>query len=516
MARAACFVLVAALYVLALPYHPGLRSPNELSRLWQTRALVDFQTLDLNNAIRAYGYVGDLSRFQGKLYPSKAPLLSFAAVPIYKTLSVLRGGPRAVDEVELVYWSRFFLTVLPTLGMLILLWRLLSAFLSRTLVDALVVTYALGTLAFSYSLLFMSHQATAVLLFCGFYALWRCGRGDWGPWGYVTAGMACGAALAAEYTSAIGIVGLVFYALLLQLDEAPEQRWSGLLSRAGLATLGAAPFVAALLVYHWKAFGHPLHSGYLHLNDAAYQGWHVGGFLGIKTPDPRAFVLSLFSPLRGLLTLSPVLALCLLGFPALWRDAATRTLTFFLALLLAMYGYFTSSFSYDSWGWTTGPRHLTGLVPFLILPLGMAFKSWEKSPRKLGIAAGLAAASIAVTGLLTGVNYIPDGVTSPVFGFALPLYQSGLTPPTQLARWVAQPLGGWLWLGGLGAAALLTPRLFFTRKHRGKGTLFAYATCALYLGLLAAVPKNAEADRGAVGHLKSVWLLKPGQRLDRR
>ena len=51
----------------------------------QTRALVDFGELSLNRAIRVYGPVGDLSIFEGRLYPSKAPLMSFAAVPAFTT-----------------------------------------------------------------------------------------------------------------------------------------------------------------------------------------------------------------------------------------------------------------------------------------------------------------------------------------------------------------------------------------------------------------------------------------------
>jgi hypothetical protein len=509
------FVLVVALYVLAIPYHPGLRSPNELCRLWQTRALVDFKTLSLNQAIRAYGPVGDLSRFEGKLYPSKAPLLSFAAVPIYKALSVLRGGSANVNEVELVVWSRFFLTVLPTLALLLLLWRFLSAYLSRPLVDGLVGTYALGTLAFSYSLLFMSHQATAVLLFCGFYALWRCGRGDWGPGGYLTAGACAGAALAAEYTSALGIVALAFYGLLLHLDESPEGRWSGLLKSAGLAALGALPFVAALLLYHWRVFGHPLHTGYLHLNDAAYQPWHLGGFLGIRTPDTRAFLLSFFSPLRGFFTLSPFLALAFFGFAGLWRDPSSRPQVLFVVLLTAMYAYFTSSFSYDSWGWTTGPRHLTGWVPFLLLPVGMTFRALEGKPLLQGIAAGLCLVSMLVTGMLTGVNYIPDSVTSPVFGFAAILYKSGFTPPTWLARVLPNPRAGGIWLGMLVLAALLTTGRFVPWKNPRKVWVPALVTCVLYLGMLALLPRSSKADEGAVGHLESVWLIRPGQYLPR-
>src|SRR4051812_41360619 len=101
------FWLVAALYVTAFPYHPGLRSPNELCRLWQARAIVEYGTLHLNQTLKDFGYVGDLSVKEGLYYPSKAPLLSLLAVPIYKLLSLWGGGYRyAVPELPLVYWSR--------------------------------------------------------------------------------------------------------------------------------------------------------------------------------------------------------------------------------------------------------------------------------------------------------------------------------------------------------------------------------------------------------------------------
>jgi len=52
--------LVAVMYLLVFPYHPKLRSPNELCRLWQARALVEDHTLSINGALQRYGYVGDL------------------------------------------------------------------------------------------------------------------------------------------------------------------------------------------------------------------------------------------------------------------------------------------------------------------------------------------------------------------------------------------------------------------------------------------------------------------------
>ena len=328
--RRVVFGSVIALYVLAFPYHPGLRSPNELCRLHQTRALVEYGTIDINQAVRDFGMVGDLSKRDGKLYPSKAPLLSFAAVPLYWVLKLFGGGHlQAVPELPLVFWSRFFLTVLPTLGMLVLVRRFLRAYVSDEIAIGLTATYALGSLAFSYSLLFMSHQTTAVLVFAAFYVLWRVLRGDWGAkgtvryrGGLVLAGALCGATVAAEYTGALPVVAVVLYgviAMLLKRELPLRSRLLEIGEAAGLATLGALPFVLGLMAYHDAAFGHPLHSGYKYLNDPQYQPWHMGGFLGIRFPDPRAFALSFFSPLRGLFVLAPAWLLALPGVALLWR-----------------------------------------------------------------------------------------------------------------------------------------------------------------------------------------------------
>jgi hypothetical protein len=522
----AVWAALLALYVLLFPYHPGLRSPNELCRLWQTRALVEYGTLDINGALRDYGYVGDLSVKDGKYYPSKAPLLSFAAVPLYATLRALGGGHRhAVPEVPLVFFSRLLLTVLPTLLMLWLVRRYLRAHLAPPVADALTVTYGLGSLAFSYSLLFMSHQTTAVLLFGGFYALWRCARGEWRERGYLVAGACAGATVAAEYTGALGVLGLVLYAVLtLAFQQAPaRERWVRLGRAAGLATLGALPFVVALMLYHQATFGHPLTTGYKYLNDAAYQPWHLGGFLGIRTPDPRAFALSFFSPLRGLFTLSPFLLLALPGLALLkYRrgDAAPeqRAAAWMTAALLAGYTYFTSSFSYDSWGWTTGPRHLTGLVPFLLLPAGLWLERLRASGRRwaLGTLAMLCAASIVTTGVATFVNYIPDDVSNAVGGLALPLLGAGFFPSGVLSfLGLPQPAAGALLLAVLlavaawvyGALARAPGRRWPAPMALGAGL----ATLVLLATAHALSTEHDDADRNAVRFLRSVWLHPPGR-----
>jgi hypothetical protein len=538
--RQAGWALVLALYLLPFPYQPCLNSPNELCRLWLARALVDHGSWELNPTLREHGMVGDLSctaelpdgtlrpcvgpdapRGQPAIrhyYPSKAPLLSLAAVPVYAALreaGVYPPGPpegrRPGEEGPLVFWARLFVTVLPTLAMLVFLRRFLATYLAQATADGLVVAYALGTLAYSYSLLFMSHQATAVLLFGSFYALWRCSRGDWRERGYLAAGAFAGATVAAEYTGALGVLALVLYAaltFLLRDGLTRAERWTRLFRAAGLASLGALPFVALLAWYHQRAFGHPLVSGYKFLNDAAYMGWHQGGFLGIRTPDARALFLSLFSPLRGLLLMAPFLAAGLAGLRLPFRAAPPelRAVGWLTAALVAGYGYFTSSFSYDSWGWTTGPRHLAGWVPFLLLPAGL----WlERAPAwGRGVLAGLAAASVAVTGLSTFVNYIPDDVSEPVFGLALPLLRRGLfVPSVPDILGLTAAAAGWLLVGALGAAAAVAAVQLTDGVSAGGRTAARGVAAATALGFLGAHAALARGDHS--GFLAAQWWTAP-------
>jgi hypothetical protein len=516
------YAAVVLVYVLSFPYHPALRSPNELCRLWQTRALVEYRTLEINRALRDYGRVGDLSVKDGKYYPSKAPLLSFAAVPIYAVLKAIGGGGRhAVPELPQVFWSRLFLTVLPTLWMLVYLRRLLLAYVAPATADLVVPTYALGSLALNYALAFMAHQATAVLVFAAFYALWRTERGEFGARGYVVAGAFAGASIACEYTAALPVVALCVYAAMAPLRVRAEP-WSRRLARLGqagsLAALGASPFLLGLCWYHQLAFGHPLVSGYKYLNDAAYQGWHVGGFLGIRLPSGEALLLSFFSPLRGLFTHAPWLLLSLPGMALLWRSAPGHSRSMFWLMLLQLvgYAYFTSSFAYHSWGWTAGPRHLTPWVPFLALPAALVLDRWlvtAQRPLLGGFGLGLCVLSIVLSGSLAVVNYIPPTLSTAIFGLVVPLMRDGYFSPSVLGfLGLANPASGALiWGLMLSAAALVGWRgLRMLSGQRGVAVAGSLAAIGLGVGLLALTTRGDARDLRAQHHLRRAWLAPPG------
>jgi len=477
----------------------------------QSRALIDFGELSLNRAMRVYGPVGDLSVRNGLFFPSKAPLLSFAAAPIYAVLRSLAGGTIGlVPEIPLVFFARLFLTVLPTLLLLGLLRRFLEAYVDETITDLFVTFYALGTLAFSYSLQFLSHQTSAALLFAGFYAGWRWSRSEAPEAVLLLVGLLSGLGVTAEYTSAMP-AGLIAVWIAFARPGTLRDR----VLRLAVVAAGALVPLAVLGAYHSRCFGSPLETGYKHLADAAYQPWHLGGFLGIRTPDPRAFVLSLFSPLRGLFALSPGLLLGIIGLRRLWRARAQAPelgpIAIFTISLLVGYLYFTSSFSYESWGWTTGPRHMTGLVPFLLLPAALLYRQLV-TPLALGVARGLLAASVLITGCLTLVNYVPDDVSEALFGLMVPLARRGDLVPSVLSFFgLSNP-----WSGSVFVLAIVAMTSFvlvggtLPDRRSACSPLAALATVALLLvGHLVAY-RGTPGDRGAQELLARVWLTPPG------
>lgn len=515
------YALLASLYLLSFPYHPGLRSPNELCRLWQSRAIVDAGTMNINQTLQQFGMVGDLSctlvMTDGSLkpcvgpdaprsgavarfyYPSKAPLLSVLGAPIYWVLSKVHAP---VSELTQVFWSRLFLTVLPSLLMLVLLRRFLAAYVSAVVADVATVTYGLGTMAFSYAESFMSHQLTAALLFGVFYVAWRVERGEWKDLAYLGAGALAGLVVVAEYTGALGVVCVAAYVV-----AARWKKWGALAKAVGFVVVGAAPFLGGLMAYHHACFGGPLVSGYKFLNDAAYMGWHQGGFLGIRVPDGAAFVLSFFSPLRGLFALSPFLLVAFLGL----KDARAkdRSLFVMLVVLLLANAYFTSSFTYSSWGWTVGPRHLTPLLPFLMLPVALVLERLQASASPLGrsLALGLCVSSVLATGLVGFVNYVPDDVSTSLWALAMPILGDGFYPVSWLAAFVPNPASGMV----LVLLLVAVTAWLATKSVELKAVpLLLAVAVVVHFGVLRLATKYDDHDVGAKQFLERVWVAPNG------
>jgi hypothetical protein len=498
-------LLVLVSYAYLFPWLPALRSPNELTRLYQANAIVEEHALAIDGQLQRHGPVNDLSVKDGRHYPNKAPGMSFLG-------AAALAAVRPVGEAGRMYWLRLVLCMVPGAIAAELLRRILARRFDEGLAAAGAIVFALGTLMWPYSTFLMSHGPTTAALVACWWAIEKAaldysprtldtaprehpesslplegggpGRGSAYLWAF--SGLMAGTAVFLEYTSAIALPPLALYAVAVRRPTA----------RTILAALaGFLPPILALAAYHQAAFGNALHTGYAHLANPEFAKVHARGFMGVSAPSLTALVGSFVDPGRGLFAWSPFLAL---GIPGLWlmaRKSSGRGWAYLCAGELLVYALFTASFDFEAWGWSVGPRHLTPLVAFLIPP-AVATAEWLRARGAGFVAAGLALLGIALFGLTVAVcPYLPDELTNPVHELVLPLARMGHRSHDVLglalgtsAWWTLLP-----WLGVVVALAWTTVRtLSSVRPERrakrgveGRRLASIAAACALALGLLA-------------------------------
>ena len=184
------------------------------------------------------------------------------------------------------------------------------------------------------------------------------------------AGLLVGYGFTTEYP--LFIVGLVLGVYLLATFP---DRVKHALAYIGGGILGVIP----LMLYDKAAFGSFTHVAYADLPK------HHRGFFGINVPNPKVAAELLFSS-RGLLTLAPVLALSVAGTVWMYRRGR-RAEALVIAAVALLFLIYNSGYYLPYGGQVPGPRFLITALPFLGVPLALAFR------RIPGPALALAAAS---------------------------------------------------------------------------------------------------------------------------
>jgi hypothetical protein len=128
---------------------------------------------------------------------------------------------------------------------------------------------------------------------------------------------------------------------------------------------------------------------------------HQSGFFGIRPPSFEIFVTLLFSS-RGLLILSPVLIMGVIGTVLLYRRGRRAEALVIAGVTLAYVAY-NSGYYLPFGGGTPGPRFLTTMLPFLAVPIAL---TWRRFPAQTLALAGI---SIVIFGLVT--------ITHPLIGY---------------------------------------------------------------------------------------------------
>jgi hypothetical protein len=151
-------------YAWLFPWLPELRSPNELSRLYQARAIVDDRSLSVDAQLERRGPVGDLSAVDGRHYPNKAPGVSLLGAPVYAAVRALRGGAESVPDRAGIFFLRLALCMVPGAVAAELLRRILARRFAPAAALAGATAFALSVPMWPYSTLLMSHGPTAAAL----------------------------------------------------------------------------------------------------------------------------------------------------------------------------------------------------------------------------------------------------------------------------------------------------------------------------------------------------------------
>ncbi len=420
---------------------------------------------------------GDKAYYHGHFYSARAPGLALFALPFYDTLNFINADKLAREsqaqrgDDEMIYFIGLWANVLPGLLLLLLVWRVADRF-EPGYGAAAAVTLGLGTLVLPLSTLLFSHVFTAFLGFAAFTLMLKERDGPANPWLLGAAGITMGYAVASEYP--LFFVALVLGLFLLSRRDALTPL--GITTRAGAYIVGGLIGIAPLLLYNHYAFGSWTHLAYSNIPRQQQ------GFFGIGAPSFTVLATLLFDS-RGLLTISPVLILGLLGTIVLYNRGKRAEALTIGGICLCYVGY-NSGYYLPFGGGFMGPRFLTTMLPFLAVPLGIAYKRWP------GPTIAMAAVSITTTVVAT--------ITHPLVGYETETVvwarylREGFFQPTIASVFGAGRGWGAIWPfflaagGGVVLTALATPRLRITNRSLLAG-LAALAGWALFAALAPTV-----------------------------
>jgi hypothetical protein len=339
---------------------------------------------------------GDKAFYKGHWYSARAPGLALFVLPFYDALKGLgaerlaRSSQAQRGEDEMVYFIGLWGNVLPGLLLLLLVGHLAER-LQPGYGAAAAVILGLGTLTLPLSTLLFSHVFTAFLAFAAFALMVHERDGPPNPWYMGIAGLLVGYAGASEYPLFFVAVVLGLYLLSRRDSLTPP----GVISRAGAYVLGGLIGIVPLLLYNHYAFHSWTHLAYSNIPR------QQKGFFGIGVPSLKVMATLLFDS-RGLLTLSPVLGMGAIGTWLLYKRGKRAEALTIAGICICYVGY-NSGYYLPFGGGFMGPRFLMTMLPFLVLPIGIALKRYP------GPTIALAGVSLTTTIVAT--------ITHPLIGY---------------------------------------------------------------------------------------------------
>jgi len=296
-----------------------------------------------------------------------------------------------------IVWSLGLVGALVPAVILLLLVRSLADRLEPGFGTAAAITLGLCTVVMTFASEYFPHVIAATLAFGAFAILFGERRGPPSTALVGVAGLLAGLGVTFEYPIAIAGAVLFAYALARPAPRIPRAS-----AYAACAVLGTVP----VFVFNLWAFGSPLQFAYADavavqgLNGHEVLGLNDEGFFGISLPR-RGAALELLIANRGLLALTPVIALGI-GGAVLMRRRGYRAESNVVLALSAAYFLYNAGYWLPFGGGTPGPRFLVPSLPFLALGLAFAWRRWPALTLGLAIPSAIFMISASITLPLIG------------------------------------------------------------------------------------------------------------------
>lgn len=414
----------------------------------------------------------DKAYVDGHYYSDKAPGLSLAAVPAAWLYSF--AGPVDPGNIIFRHVCTMLLVSLPAAILAgVFFVAALSASGNTPLSFGASAALVFGTLWFPYSTLFYGHVPAAAVSFILFYVI--CHRRRPGAATLLAAGFAAAWMAVTDYPAAAHAIALLVLALFTI-----ERKWSLLWLAPGVAAVAAVFFF-----YNHAAFGEWFTIGYLHESYGPFAEAHSRGLGGMTVPSPAAFYEILLKPGKGLFFLSPFLLFSIPGFFKGVRDERWRKPVLAAGAIVLIHTISNASLPIPGGGMAAGPRHLAGMMPYMVFLCLFAVKGAGRFAS--GAFWGLVIMSCAANLLVAATNpQAPEIMDAPVIEYCFELFKNGVIRPAWFSPLIPEISQGYLLYGWLLAIFfLILTGVFLMRKEAGRATGMGFAGMAAALALAA-------------------------------